>query len=380
MQHELYANIKVDGFSGWIEVTPLKSKRDICKDIQNTIERWEIKHRLRVAILRHDHAELATTTWFVNWAANRVLPIEIHSSLPYAKEFDGTAEHAVKILKDGAVTCMMKANLHNAKHLTIEALSYVAYVNNRLLNSRKNATPYQHWNDRIPDISHLRPFGCQVTIWQDKTQRKGAYSPKGVPGIFLGFRGDTIIRVVNLKTRTIQNVFHVEFLERFPGLTRDPQPMYDTMSDEPPPFGSVNSLDYTTFWNTSQHAEADKNAFDKDIISDDESNHDRENERALDNVSRIVFSPPRTRRHTQEENMFDLDEREFENEYDRILGLELSKSSDGSGTDSESDEELPQLWEDTDSDSDVETGNSRNDSHGNRFPPGNIIGIRFLTR
>ena len=47
-------------------------------------------------------------------------------------------------------------------------------------------TPHQLLSGKVPDVSHLRVFGCLAWVWISPEARKSKLSPKAVPMVFLG--------------------------------------------------------------------------------------------------------------------------------------------------------------------------------------------------
>jgi hypothetical protein len=59
------------------------------------------------------------------------------------------------------------------------AVNHAAHCYNRTPMSRINwKTPYQLLNNEIPDISHLRVFGCGTYVHIPESRRKNKLSPK----------------------------------------------------------------------------------------------------------------------------------------------------------------------------------------------------------
>ncbi|GJV98029.1 putative ribonuclease H-like domain-containing protein [Tanacetum coccineum] len=69
-----------------------------------------------------------------------------------------------------------------------EAVSTACYVLNRVLVTRPhNKTPYELLSGKVPNISHLKPFGCHVTIL-NTSDHLGKFEGKANEGFLVGFK------------------------------------------------------------------------------------------------------------------------------------------------------------------------------------------------
>ncbi|KAI9332771.1 hypothetical protein BDR26DRAFT_898729 [Obelidium mucronatum] len=267
-----------------------------------TIGRWENKHGLKVEALRHDTAEIERTNAMQFYCDNKEPQIKTHPSPPYSKEFNGKSESMVNMVKSTTAVIMKRSRL--PKSMTKYVIRYVVHINNRLINSRTKETPYLRWNHQPPNISNLRPFGSYCTIWLDKAQRKGKYGSKGVPGIFLGYVGDTIILVFNLFTRTVHPVFHVEFTHTnyYPGLTKDLDNIEEVMEKNNPEVQIPPAVDFSDYW-TEEEKEAiiSKNASKNKRKVKGEENKDKYSSEEEEEEKELPLSQ-RLRKRPQPEN------------------------------------------------------------------------------
>ncbi|GKF56602.1 putative ribonuclease H-like domain-containing protein [Tanacetum coccineum] len=76
---------------------------------------------------------------------------------------NGVAERKNRTLIEAARTMLADSKLPTM--FWTEAVSTACYVLNRVLVTRPhNKTPYELLSGKVPNISHLKPFGCYVTI------------------------------------------------------------------------------------------------------------------------------------------------------------------------------------------------------------------------
>nr|GEV99535.1 hypothetical protein [Tanacetum cinerariifolium] len=76
-----------------------------------------------------------------------------------------------------------------------------------------NKTPYELFRGRTPAVSFIRPFGCHVTIL-NTLDHFGKFDGKADEGYFVRYSiNSKAFRVYNIRTRRVEENFHIEFLE-----------------------------------------------------------------------------------------------------------------------------------------------------------------------
>nr|GEY38895.1 hypothetical protein [Tanacetum cinerariifolium] len=100
-----------------------------------------------------------------------------------------------------------------------EAVNTACYVQNRVLVTKPhNKTPYKLLHGRTPSIGFMRHFGCRVTIL-NTLDPLGKFEGKVDEGFLVGyFVSSKAFRVVNSRTRIVQETLHVNFLENKPNV------------------------------------------------------------------------------------------------------------------------------------------------------------------
>nr|GEY70075.1 hypothetical protein [Tanacetum cinerariifolium] len=82
-----------------------------------------------------------------------------------------------------------------------------------LVNKFQNKAPYELFNNKIPAIGFLRPFGCHVMIL-NTLDHLGKFDAKRDEGYFVGyFMSSKAFRVFNKRTKKVKENLHVDFLE-----------------------------------------------------------------------------------------------------------------------------------------------------------------------
>ncbi|GKD79813.1 retrovirus-related pol polyprotein from transposon TNT 1-94 [Tanacetum coccineum] len=111
-----------------------------------------------------------------------------------------------------------------------EANSTACYIQNRVLVTKPhNKTPYELLHGRLPSISFMRPFGCPMTIL-NTLDPLGKFDGKADDGFFVRYSiNSKAFRVVNTRTRKVEENLHITFLENKPNVAgTGPDWLFDT--------------------------------------------------------------------------------------------------------------------------------------------------------
>ena len=75
-----------------------------------------------------------------------------------------------------------------SKYFWAEAINTSCYIMNRaLIRPILKKTPYELYNGRKPNISHLQVFGCKCFVLNNDKDNLGKFDAKSDEGIFLGY-------------------------------------------------------------------------------------------------------------------------------------------------------------------------------------------------
>ena len=161
----------------------MKRKSDafqLFKDWKNIVE---AQFEKKVKIVLSDNGGEYCSYEFENYLKNNNI---IHqTTIARTPEQNGVAERKKRSLVE-MMRCML-SDANMPKHFWAEALSTANYIINRCPASSLNGkTPYEYLNGNIPNISHLRVFGCIGYVHIDKEERK-KLDFKARKCIFLGY-------------------------------------------------------------------------------------------------------------------------------------------------------------------------------------------------
>nr|GEW73985.1 ribonuclease H-like domain-containing protein [Tanacetum cinerariifolium] len=156
--------------------------------------------------------------------------------------FMGTKDETFYILKDfislienqlnkkvKAIRCDNKTEFQNAKLIALcgekeikrdyKAISTACYVLNMVsITNPHNKTPYELLSGKVPNIRHLKPFGCQVTIL-NTSDHLGKFEGKANEGFLVGYTAHSkAYRVYNFSSKKVEETLNLRYLEDKPNV------------------------------------------------------------------------------------------------------------------------------------------------------------------
>ncbi|GJS25011.1 ribonuclease H-like domain-containing protein [Tanacetum coccineum] len=172
----------------------------------------------KVKIIRSDNR-----TEFKNKEMNQFYAskgIKREFSVARTPQQNGVAERKNRTLIEAARTMLADSKLPTP--FWAEAVNTACYVQYRVLVIKPyNKTPYEHFNDRKPTLSFMRPFGYPVTILNTLDHLR-MFDGKADEGFFVGYLiNSKSIRVFNSRTRIVEENLHVRFSKSTPNLVEN---------------------------------------------------------------------------------------------------------------------------------------------------------------
>ena len=215
-----YWMLFVDDHSRFRVVFLLKRKSDAFAAFR-TYKSWvETQTGERVRCLRDDKGGEYMAGEFDAFCAEH--GIERQHSVRNRPQQNGVAERTNRTLADGVTAMLAESGLPQT--FWGEAVLSLVHVLNRSFTSAcPDATPYELWYGRKPDVSHLRVWGCTAYVHVQKDKRQGL-SPHMEKCVFIGYpEGYKGWKFYNPLTKRAVVSERAEFDERyFPGL-KQPQ-------------------------------------------------------------------------------------------------------------------------------------------------------------
>ncbi|KAI3682224.1 hypothetical protein L2E82_50087 [Cichorium intybus] len=203
-----YILVIVDDFSRFTWVMFLRNKSDAAEEIINFIKKMELMLNKKVRTVHSDNG-----SEFKNQTLDGFLKtkgINHNFSAPYTPQQNGVVERRNRSLCEAARTMLNFANL--PMYFWAEAISTACFTQNRsYIHKRFHITPYEVLNRRKPNVKFLHIFGCRCFILNMKDHLT-KFDNKSEEGIFLGYSQDSkAYRVMNKKTRKIEETFNLRF-------------------------------------------------------------------------------------------------------------------------------------------------------------------------
>jgi len=134
-------------------------------------------------------------------------------STPRTPQQNGVVERNNGFLEELARTMLSKSSL--PKYFWADAVNTSCYVMNRvLIRPILKKTPYELFNGRKLNISHLRVFGCSCFVLNNGKENLGKFDEKVDLGIFIGYSLNSYAyRIYNKRLMAIEESVHVVFDE-----------------------------------------------------------------------------------------------------------------------------------------------------------------------
>lgn len=147
--------------------------------------------------------------------------IRHETSAPFTPAQNGTAERVNRTLLNSVRAMLISSGLPPS--MWAEAVSYSAYIRNRVLSRTGDTTPYELWNKRQPDVSNIRIFGSRAFIRNPTPCSK--LEVRSLEGVFVGHSiNKNASRVYIPETRKVLNSKDVKIDETilYRDMTKNP--------------------------------------------------------------------------------------------------------------------------------------------------------------
>jgi hypothetical protein len=183
MQGSKYCMPIVDDYSRFVTVYFMENKDQAADLLLECIRRYENTLTTRVNIIQTDNGGEFTSNYLRRKLKRK--GIKLQTTVPYTPEQNGVAERMNRTLVDRARTLLTHAGLP-VQYWQV-AIATAAHITNRLPSSAASQrSPYELWTGHLPDVRHLRVFGCRAYAHvPDQKRRK--FDPKATTCIFLGY-------------------------------------------------------------------------------------------------------------------------------------------------------------------------------------------------
>ena len=200
-----------DESSGFRKVYFLKSKSEVYEKIRSFLLDAELETGRKCVSFRSDNGTEYCNSQVQSLFSSMNIKHEL--SAAYVKEGNGVAERENRILCDVARSNLHNLDLSKAERdsLWSEAIGTAAYLRNRIpCRGKTDATPYELWFGRKPDVSHLKVFGAPAFVRIPDVFRK-KLDPKAKKGFLVGYDSltDHIFRTYDPVKGKVERVSNV---------------------------------------------------------------------------------------------------------------------------------------------------------------------------
>ncbi|GJR21974.1 putative ribonuclease H-like domain-containing protein [Tanacetum coccineum] len=190
IDHKYYSLVVTDDFSRFTWVFFLGTKDEtygILKDFITFIENQLTK---KVKAIRCDNGTEFKNSKLIELCGSKGIKRDYSNAR--TPQQNGVAERKNRTLIEAARTMLADSKLPTM--FWTEAVSTACYVLNRVLVTKPhNKTPYELVSGKVPNISHLKPFGCLVTIL-NTSDHLGKFEGKADEGLLLVYAAHSYTR------------------------------------------------------------------------------------------------------------------------------------------------------------------------------------------
>src|SRR5215469_12690134 len=219
----------IDDASRYCSIALIKHKSDVFTAFKQFKAVTENQLGYKVKMLRDDKGGEYMSQEFDKYLANA--GISRQHTVRNSPHQNGVAERFNRTLAQNTISMMSDAKLP-LSFWGYTVLTAVYLRNRSPTSALDGKVPYTCFTGKVPDVSHLRVFGCTVYVHVQKDQRSnlGAHTQKCVfIGYPAGYKGWQFYNPLTRKTLISDSV---TFDERaFPGLSRSPPVEYSAPYD-----------------------------------------------------------------------------------------------------------------------------------------------------
>lgn len=174
----------MDDFSRYSEVVCLKSKADVASACWDVLQKWQRQTGCKVKVFRSDGGTEFLGSLTENFRKDGVIH---QKSVRYTPQQNGRAERLNRTLLEKTRCLLFDANL--PPEFWAEAVSTANYLRNLVPTSSSPETPFELFHGKVPDVGHLRVFGCNAHV-QVPTQLRKKLDKCSVQGVFVGYEAN----------------------------------------------------------------------------------------------------------------------------------------------------------------------------------------------
>ncbi|GKD62092.1 putative ribonuclease H-like domain-containing protein [Tanacetum coccineum] len=215
IDHKYYSLVVTDDFSRFTWVFFLVTKDETYGILKDFITFIENQLTNKVKAIRCDNGTEFKNSKLIELCGSKGIRRDYSNAR--TPQQNGVAERKNRTLIEVARTMLADSKLPTM--FWTEAVSTACYVLNRVLVTQPhNKTPYELVSGKVPNISHLKPFGCLVTIL-NTSDHLGKFKGKADEGFIVGYATHSkAYRVYNLSSKKIEKTLNLRYLKDKPNV------------------------------------------------------------------------------------------------------------------------------------------------------------------
>ncbi|GJW63268.1 putative ribonuclease H-like domain-containing protein [Tanacetum coccineum] len=215
IDQKYYSLVVTDDFSRFTWTFYLSTKDETFYVLKEFISLIENQLNKKVKGIRCDNGTEFKNAKLIELCGEK--GIKRDYSNPRTPQQNGVAERKNRTLIEAARTMLADSKLPTM--FWTEAVSTACYVLNRVsITNPHNKTPYELISGKVPQIGHLKPFGCQVTIL-NTSDHLGKFEGKADEGYLVGYAPNSkAYRAYNLTNKRVEETMNLRFLEDKPNV------------------------------------------------------------------------------------------------------------------------------------------------------------------
>nr|GEZ15358.1 putative ribonuclease H-like domain-containing protein [Tanacetum cinerariifolium] len=215
IDHKYYSLVITDDFSRFYWAFFLGTKDETFYILKNFIALIENQLNKKVKAIRCDNGTKFWNAKLISLCGEKGVKRDYSNAK--TPQQNGVAECKNRTLIEVARSMLADSKLPTM--FWTEAVITACYVLNRVsITNPHNKTPYELLSGKIPNIRHLKPFGCQVTIL-NTSNHLGKFKGKANDGFLVGYAAHSkAYRVYNLSSKKVEETLNLRYLEDKPNV------------------------------------------------------------------------------------------------------------------------------------------------------------------
>jgi transposase InsO family protein len=206
----LYCLVIVDDYSSYTWTFFLHDKSEVANCFKKFAKRAQNEFEVKIKKIRSDNGKEFDNTNIEAYCDEIGIKHEVSST--YTPQQNGVVEIKNRTLI--TLARIMLDEYNTSEKLWAEAINTACYASNRLfLQKFLDKTPYELLNEKKPDVSFFRVFGCKCYIYK-KRQHLGKFQRCCDISFLVGYSSKSkAYRVFNHATSLVEEIYDVEFDE-----------------------------------------------------------------------------------------------------------------------------------------------------------------------